>query len=195
MTKPAKKMDVIQGGRMANFQQKIVNQKPPVQRTFDFMMRKNVKDIVDKTLELHDSVQAVKVMNDNDFEACILVAATIKDDIKRTGMSREQVVDKINTYFGRTLEGAKAKDPTCFNLLTIAQFNNYLSKPTVHRIPAFLLFAIQRVCNSMAVAKMYAEHEGGKVLAGEEVKRFYLMKVNESIDTLKKAQKDLQKSL
>ncbi len=193
MSNTAKKINVIEGGQMAKFRTKKV--KPPVQRQFDFMMRQNVEDIVAKTKELHDSVQSIQPMNDTDHEACTSIADSIKDAIKRTGLSREQVVDAINEYFGRTEGGAKEDEPKCFNPLTINTFNNYLSKPTEYKIPAFYLFAIQHICNSPCMAKVLAENEGAKVLVGSEVKRFYLMKVSESIDTLKKAEKDLKNSL
>ena len=72
---------------------------------------------------------------ENEYEACIEIAVAVKQAIRASGLSREQVVDEINTYFGRTEEGAKANEPTCRRPLSIHMLNNYLSKPTEYPIP------------------------------------------------------------
>jgi hypothetical protein len=47
------------------------------------------------------------------------IAAAVKQAIRPTGMSREQIVDAINVYSGRTDEGAASDPPACCKPLTI----------------------------------------------------------------------------
>ena len=77
-------------------------------------------------------------------EGCIAQAAAIKKAIRQSNMSREQVVDAINDYFG----WPKA-DPGKGKHLSIHMINHYLSKPVEYPIPAFYLYAIQHITKSL----------------------------------------------
>ena len=44
---------------------------------------------------------------ENEFEACIEVAAAVKQAIRDWGRTREELVERINQYFGRSAEGAE----------------------------------------------------------------------------------------
>lgn len=66
----------------------------------------------------------------------ILIAEACKDAIRGTGLSREQMVDAINTSF------AFSESEGTANPITIHLLNNYLSKPTLNRMPLHVLKAI-----------------------------------------------------
>src|SRR3989339_259487 len=113
---------------MSNRREKI----DPRQMEFDWDFPSKLEKVLHEREELKDKVieGPPKVMKtENEFELCVLLAAGIKKAITESGLSREQMVDEINNYFGRTAEEAAKDDPVCRNPLTIHMFNNYLSKP------------------------------------------------------------------
>ncbi len=112
-------------------------------------------------------------------EACIEVAATLKRMQRRSGMSREQLVDAVNEFLGS-------------NKLSIHMLNHYLSKPVEYPIPAFYLFAFQRVAESLDVCGMYAEAEGARVISGDEVRQMTLGKIDENILELQRLKRELR---
>lgn len=196
MSNTAKNLDRKKKGAGSNKVHRLDVDNRPKQQFFDFQWRTGVKNIVDKTLEIHEAINTSTLsVAENDFESCIAVAAACKKAITESGLSREQVVDGINKYFGRTEEDASGDDPTCFKPLTVHMFNNYLSKPTVYKLPAYMIFAIQSVCGTQAISRLFAEADGAQVVNGSEVKRLNLLKIHDSIAELKKMEKQLIKSI
>ena len=116
-------------------------------------------------------------------EACIEMAAAVKRAIRNTNLSREQMVDAINEYFGWT--------PDAKNL-SIHMFNHFLSKPAEYPIPAFYLFAIQRITESLEPARCLAEAEEAKVISKGEVRQWALGKLDETIVEMQRLKKELR---
>jgi hypothetical protein len=166
----------------------------PQQMSLPFGIEKQVKDVVKSTQELQDTFyKSQTFMTTNDFEACIAVASATKQAISETGLSREQVVDRINKYFGRTKKGCKGDNPICFKLLTISMLNNYLGKPLEYKLPAYLIFAFNEVTKSLIIPETFVKMMGGEVLRAEEVKSHTLIKIQKNIDELGKLKKQLAK--
>jgi len=117
-------------------------------------------------------------------EACIEIAAAIKRAIRSTNMSREQVVDAINDYFGWSGDEAKT--------LSIHMFNHYLSKPVEYPIPSFYLFAIQGITESLEPSRVLAEAEDARVISKDEVRAWALGKLDETIIEMQKLKKELR---
>lgn len=116
-------------------------------------------------------------------EACIEVAAAIKKAIRHTKMSREQVVDAINQYFGKCEAG---------KTLSIHMFNHYLSKPAEYPIPTFYIFAIQHVTGSLEPARALAEAMDARVISGAEVRQMALGKLDETISEMQRLKRELK---
>ena len=114
-------------------------------------------------------------------EACIEIAASCKRAQRQGDMSREQLVDGINDYFGPS----KKK-------LSIHMLNNYFSKPVQYPIPAYLILAIQHVCQSLEPTKTLAEPEDARVISGAEVRQMTLGKIDETISELQRLKKELK---
>lgn len=128
-------------------------------------------------------------MATNEFEFSAVIAAGIKRAIAQSGYSREQVVDKINDFFGRSKAGAHADTPTCRNPLTIHMLNNYLSKPQVNPIPAYYLFAIHRITKDLEPIRVMAEPEGAQIATAEDIRHMTLGRLEAHLaemNTLKK---------
>jgi len=107
---------------MSNRREKI----DPRQMEFDWDFSSKLEKVLHEREELKDRVIAgprQTMKTENEFELCVLLAAGIKKAITESGLSREQMVDEINAYFGRTHEGALKLDPECRNPLTIHMFN------------------------------------------------------------------------
>ena len=130
---------------------------------------------------------------ENEFEACIEIAAAIKQAIRECGLSRDEVVDGVNAYFGRTEAGTHMDPPTCRNPLTLNMLNNYLSKPTECPIPAYYLYAIHHVTGHLYPARVIVAAENARVASGKEVRQMALGKLEENIAEMRRLKKELGK--
>jgi len=120
-------------------------------------------------------------------EACIEIAAAIKRAIRQSGLSREQMVDAINDYFGWSKEDTKRGKH-----LSIHMFNHYLSKPSDYPIPTYYIYAIQRITGSLEPIRALAEAEGARVISGDEVRQMALGKLDEMILEMQRLKKELR---
>lgn len=165
----------------------------PNQLALDFDAQ--VDAFVEVKGSLFDAVaqrQQVHQGAENDYEACIEIAAAIKRTLRESGMSREQLVDGINEYFGRTDEGAEADPPTCRKPLTIHMMNNYLSKPTEYPLPAYYLYAIHSVTGILEPAATIVSAEGAQVTTAEDLRLLHLGRLEETLDEMRRLRRDLR---
>jgi hypothetical protein len=126
----------------------------------------------------------------NEAEDCIEIAAAIKKAIRQSGMSREQVCDAINTYWGRTEAGHK--EERCKKPLSYEMFNHHLSKPVEYPIKAFFLFAIHRVTQSLEPAKVIVAAEGAEVASHEDIAMMALGKLEQNITEMQRLKRQLK---
>jgi hypothetical protein len=124
-------------------------------------------------------------------EDCIEIAAAVKRAIKQSGLSREEIVDAVNRLYGWTPPAAR-KGKKARKGLSIHMFNHYLSKPASYPIPAFYLFAIMRITNSLAPCVAFAEAEGAQVISGDEVRQMRLGKLDDTLIELQRLKKALR---
>ncbi|MFH2064951.1 MAG: hypothetical protein ABIK15_07125 [Pseudomonadota bacterium] len=140
-----------------------------------------------------------------EFELSVTIAAAIKRALDDSGLSREQLVDEINAYFGRTKAGAVEQPPededgepippVCRRPLTIHMLNNYLSKPADCPIPAYYLFAIHHITRSLAPAEEFVKAEGGKVATGVEIRQMQIGKLQANLEEGRMIMKELKKHI
>lgn len=153
------------------------------QMPLDFKWGEQMQKLVEEARKMQAAFELPPTtIVDNDFEACNALATSVKQAIAEAGMSRAEVVDGINAYFGRTKEKVKAEPPECFGPLTENMLNNYLSKPIEYKLPAYMLYAIHRVTNSLTPAKMLVQAEGGAVVTSAEHKRLKYMRLQEYLE-------------
>ncbi|WAC06607.1 MAG: hypothetical protein OS130_10110 [Thermodesulfobacteriota bacterium] len=114
-------------------------------------------------------------------EACIEVAASVKKSMRAKNLSRDQMVDAINQYFG------DSKKPLSTHI-----FNHYLSKPTRYPMPAYLVYAVQQITESLEIAKSFAAAEDAKVITGCELRELALGKIEEHITEVLKLKRELK---
>ena len=126
------------------------------------------------------------------MEDCIHIASAIARTVRDCGLSREQLVDAINVYFGRSEEGAKADPPTCRKLLSIHMLNNYLSKPQEYPIPAYYLFAIHAVTGIIEPGATIIGAAGGQVITAEEIKLLQLGKLEQTLNEIHKLRREMR---
>jgi hypothetical protein len=118
-------------------------------------------------------------------EGCIELAAALKRTIRETGKSRDDIVDAINAYFGWPTDDKR-------KCLTLATFNNYLSKPIEYPIPAIYIVAIQHICRSLEPTRFFADLEGGKVISGDEVRKLALGKLDDAINEMRRLKREFR---
>ena len=158
----------------------------PDQLAFDFDRTLDTyQKAKEEILEACHEPRPAKSM-DNEAEACIEIAAAIKRAIRHSNLSREQVVDGINAYFGRAPKN-DGKKP-----LTIHMLNNYLSKPVQYPIPTYYIYAIQHVTGSLAPARALVEPLDARVITGVEVRQMALGKLDETIQEMQRLKRELR---
>jgi hypothetical protein len=166
----------------------------PHQLHLDLTYSEKVERYVEAKTKIFDAIQngpsAANV--ENEFEACIEIAAAIKKAVRESGMSREQLVDAINSYFGRSNGGAETDPPACRRPLTIHMLNNYLSKPCEYPIPAYFLFAIHQVTGVIEPGATIIAAAGGQVATLEEVRLLQLGKLEQTIDEMQRLRTELR---
>jgi hypothetical protein len=140
---------------------------------------KTYKDAGDNINDLAQYGPEPAACGEEEAELCNEVAAAVKMDLRESGMSREQLVDAMNAFFGRTEDGANAEPPTCKKPLTINMLNSYLSKPAEYPIPCHFQYAFNRIFGSFRVQRTIVKAMGGKVISGEDVRRLAFMQISE----------------
>lgn len=117
----------------------------------------------------------------------------VKRAIRNTNMSREQMVDAINGYFGwrpPAKIGPELNGKRKF--LSIHMFNHFLSKPMEYPMPAFYIFAIQRITESLELARIFAEVEEAKVICKDEERQLIVGKLDDHILEMQRLKKELR---
>lgn len=139
--------------------------------------------------------QTAAHLKHNDIGACHVIALAIKSALAETDMGRDELVDRINGYFCRTAVGHKANPPECLRPLTSHQLNNYLSKPTAYRLPAYYLYAICHVLDTLEPIRGIAAAMGAEVINREDAQLLHLVKLQRAMAQGKELEKRLQKQL
>lgn len=103
----------------------------------------------------------------------ILMAEACKDAIRGTGLSREQIVDAINTRLTFSDSEGTA------NPITIHLLNNYLSKPTLNRMPLHILKAICGITANHGPIDVFVRRLGLSVITDIESMHTELGKLDE----------------
>jgi len=167
------------------------------QISFEFSFEKKVDRYVQEKEDILKAIDTrpARRSAENELELCIEIAAAIKRAIKETDMSRDQVVDEINAWFGRTEEGVLSDPPTCRKPLTIHMLNNYLSKPVEYPIPSYYICAIQSITGSFEPVNVMVSSDGARVATGAELRQLALGKIEQNIDEMQKLRKQIRGNL
>jgi len=165
------------------------------QMEFDWDFPSKLEKVLQDRAELHKKIISgpPKIrQTENEYDLCVLLAAGVKKAINESDLSRDQVVDGINDYFGRNHEDAAKEEGICRNPLTIHMLNNYLSKPAECPMPGYYLFAIHHITDSLEPAKVFVEAEGAKIATGGEIRQMAIGKLEEHLIEIKKLKKELK---
>ncbi len=165
----------------------------PRQQQFDFDFSEQVDRYIEAREQIQDAIEQGSPALDfeNEFEVCVEIAAAAKRAVREWGGSREQLVDAINAFFGRSEAGTQADPPTCRNPMKIHMINNYLSKPTEYPMPAYLLVAIHNITGRLYPAETIVGYEGAKVATGSDLRQMTLGKLEENLAEMRKLKREL----
>lgn len=119
-------------------------------------------------------------------ECCNEVAVAVKKAIRQSGLSRDQVVDKVNAFFRWDSEADGR------TRLTLNMLNNYLCRPASYNMPIPYLYAIQRITNSLEPLRCLAEMEGVQVVTEEEARLLALGKMEAALMDIQHARRVLK---
>ncbi|HKI50494.1 MAG TPA: hypothetical protein VJ995_00330 [Geothermobacteraceae bacterium] len=169
------------------------NRNNPNQLQLDFDRQiEEYTEVKTGLLDAASSKPTIPLGIENEMEACIEIAAVIKRTVRECGLSRDQLLDGINAYFGRSDEGAEKDPPECRKPLTIHMLNNYLSKPCEYPIPAYYLYAIHHVTGIIEPAATIVAAAGGQVATAEEIRLLQIGKLEQTIDELHRLRRDMR---
>ena len=125
------------------------------------------------------------IRNTSYDDGCVEIAVAIKRAIRESGLSREEIVDAVNDYFGWPKDDKR-------KTLSIHIFNHYLSKPTEYPIPVVYLLAIQRITASLDPLPVLAEAEGARVISQDEVRKLALGKLDDAIHEMQRLKREFR---
>lgn len=171
--------------------------KNQLELDFKFDRAEQVEQICRLKEEILSSPATTRKSSASWEEDCIELAAAAKRAVRQSGMSREEVVDKINKLYGwisvddlKEKQGGKKEKGQ--DHLSYFMFNHHLSKPTEYPLPGYLLYAIQRVTESLQLASSLAEDMGGDTISKEEKTDLALGKLELSISEMQKLKRELK---
>jgi hypothetical protein len=167
----------------------------PDQLYFDFDSK--VDEIVELKTSILTSSNMPRIHSTRSLdEDCITLAAGLKEAIRESGLSRDQVADEINVLYGwptseafKSLSGEIQKHT---QHLSIHMLNHYLSKPSEYKIPGFLIFAIQQVTGSLKACDLIARDQGGQVISSAEKVELTLGKLDTTILEMNRLKRELR---
>lgn len=187
ISKPGEILDMHKQGAMTNLlnllvngQEEIMGVKPryggPNQQLLPFQYKEEVKRLTEQHEAIGKSLDDIlragpgSACDERESELASEVAMAVKQDLRESGMSREQFLDALNVALGRTEAGAEGDNPSCKKPITLNMLNNYLSKPEQYAMPTHFLFAIHKVFGSFRVVDTIVGAVGAKVVSGEELR-------------------------
>lgn len=103
----------------------------------------------------------------------VLIAEACKDAIREFGASREQIVDALNAMF------TFSESEGTTNPITIHLLNNYLSKPTLNRLPIWAVMGICAITGNHGPMDVITKKLGLTVITGMERLHLHLGRADE----------------
>jgi len=134
----------------------------------------------------------------SELELAIEIAAACKKAIRESGLSRDQVLDRINELFGRNGPETAAGPDDLNNgskPLSLPMFNHYLSKPHEYKIQPWLLQGICRVTGSLEPLEPLVSPLGARIVSAEETTELMLGKLEAQIRESRRLKTQLAKQL
>jgi hypothetical protein len=158
------------------------------QASFDW--EKRIDEYVERKAEIFDACyEKPKASGLSIKEADEAIAVSIKRSLRRSGFSREQLLDRINEFYGLTDDGDGGRKPLSLNML-----NNYLGKYGEYHIPAYLLIPIIMTLETFDPVQAIVEPSGARVISESEVKMMNLGKLENTISEMQRLKRELKRS-
>jgi len=160
---------------------------------------------------------------ESEEELYVELAAACKAAIRESGLSREEVLGRVNRHFGRSgspigsgmtgqadkedgsREGRPAGSPVDPRMtgtqsdpkrpLSINMFNNYLSKPGEIKLPVWVVYGISLATGSLRPFRALVAGLGGKVISANEETELLLGKLEQHIREGAAIKRQLQREL
>ncbi|MCP3942192.1 MAG: hypothetical protein GY710_12000 [Desulfobacteraceae bacterium] len=129
---------------------------------------------------------------ENEFELCQELAIALKQELRESGMSRDQFCDGVNEFLGRTEKDYAQNPPLCRKPLTKTSVDKMISDPTNYLIHAYHLFAFQHVLKGFGITNTIIAAKGGRVMSEEDQKLFTRAKIGELKTQLMQFEKELR---
>jgi len=167
----------------------------PNQLHMEFCER--IETFAEVTREILDHANAaVKALEctegiETEDELHVEIAAACKQAIRESGMTRDQVLDGINRYLGRTEDG---ETPDRKKKYSIHMLNNWLSKPSDNRLPTRVLHAIVKITGSLVPYEVLVADAGGVVISSAERTELQLGKLEQLIREAASMKRQLMRS-
>lgn len=127
---------------------------------------------------------------EDEFELCQEIASNLGREIKNSGLSRDEFVDRVNEFFGRTEERYQLK--ACRKPLTRADVDKWISDFKIRPIDSYYLYAFQHILD-FGVVNTIVGAVGGQVVSQEDRRLLALARIGELEARIRDAKKTLRK--
>ncbi|WP_321495601.1 hypothetical protein [uncultured Desulfobacter sp.] len=127
---------------------------------------------------------------EDEYELCQEIGVALMQEIRESGMSRDDFADKVNEFFGRTEERYALKE--CRKPLTKADVDKWISDSANRPLHGYYLFAFQHVLGGFGVTNSIVGAKGGQVMSQEERRLLALAQIGELKNRIREAEKALK---
>lgn len=166
-----------------------------------------IERFAEVTREIVERAQTAARVDDNsprietEDELFVEIAASCKAAIRESGMSREQVLDRVNAYLRRSggavspYKGQSAELRESKRPISIHVFNNFLSKPAECPMRSSVVHAICKATGNFAPYRLLVSDLGGRVVTNDELTYMELGRLQWLTQEFSKLKRQLTKRL
>lgn len=127
---------------------------------------------------------------EDEYEICLEVAVALKQEIRDSGLSRDEFAEEVNVFFGRTDERHKLDE--CRKPLTGGDVDKMISDSKTRPIHCYYLFAFQHVLG-FGITNTIVGAKGGHIVSQEDRRLLALAQIGELESKMRDAKKTLTK--
>lgn len=127
---------------------------------------------------------------EDEYELCQDIGVALMQEIRESGISRDDFADRVNEFFGRTEERYALKK--CRKPLTKADVDKWISDSANRPVHGYYLFAFQHVLDGFGVTNSIVGAKGGQVMSQEERRLLALAQLSELEARLRETKKALK---
>lgn len=126
---------------------------------------------------------------EDEYEVCQEIGIALKQEIRESGLSRQEFAEEVNAFFGRTEQRHKLGE--CRKPLTDTDVDKIISDTANRPLHAYYLFAFSHILG-FGMLNVIAAARGGQVVSQEDRRLMALAQIGELKVKIRDAEKTLK---